>query len=468
MPVYNSQVYWHVVRHSIVAISVILMLLWGWFAIEWYRERQITRDRLTDTTAQIVDRIQSKNVVAIDTYIDESAQWTDDFVFEVFEDDDLLIRVVNADGRTLTGYDNLEASAGFSTIFLSDHDELDHHPVTALRTDLSAVSSTATDARSLIVARFYPDHLYELTHNLRIISILVVVIGVILALYIATVVTALVSRRLGALRHAAAAVSGEGFTGRIPIADDADDFDQVAKEINALAGRADALTRNMRDVTVGVAHDLKTPLSNISGRLQLIERDARDHQSVVSHAEVADEHVQSLKRTLDALLRLGEVEAGARRAAFSTVDVSAVVADMAETYAPVFEEADKVLNSEVQAGVEVTGDRELLMQLIGNLLENALEHSRDGASACMRLRRVGTVVRLQVEDDGPGIPEQFSQRVFERFYRMDSSRGSAGNGLGLSLVKSIAELHDGSATMHYSGGGAGFTIEIPVFELRKS
>jgi Bcr/CflA subfamily drug resistance transporter len=90
------------------------------------------------------------------------------------------------------------------------------------------------------------------------------------------------------------------------------------------------------------------------------------------------------------------------------------------------------------------------------------------ATAWVCLRRVGAIVRLQLEDDGPGIPEQFSQRVFERFYRMDSSRGSAGNGLGLSLVKSIAELHDGSATTHLSGGGAGFTIEIPVSELRKS
>ncbi|NQY98860.1 MAG: HAMP domain-containing histidine kinase, partial [Henriciella sp.] len=222
------------------------------------------------------------------------------------------------------------------------------------------------------------------------------------------------------------------------------------------------LTRNLQGVSVGVAHDLKTPVSNLAGRLELLQRDAGDPEAVSSHVTAAQAHISTLLRTLDALLRLGEVEAGQRRGAFTEMNLSELVTDLADSFEPLFEDADKHLELRVGPGVVVHGDRDLLTQLISNLLENALEHARDGAKAWIGLRADRDYAFLEVGDDGPGLPAQAGESVFERFVRLESSRSTPGNGLGLSLVRSIAELHSGQARVVATEPGAVFEISLPL------
>ena len=113
-------------------------------------------------------------------------------------------------------------------------------------------------------------------------------------------------------------------------------------------------------------------------------------------------------------------------------------------------------------GVVVHGDRDLLTQLISNLLENALEHARDGAKAWIGLRAERDHALLEVGDDGPGLPAQATESVFERFVRLESSRSPPGNGLGLSLVRALAELHTGQAREVATEPGAVFEITLPL------
>ena len=217
----------------------------------------------------------------------------------------------------------------------------------------------------------------------------------------------------------------------------------------------------MRSVSVGVAHDLKTPVSNIDGRLQLIERDINDTAAIQEHLERSRDHIATLQRTLDALLRLGEIEAGARRSAFTLVDLSTLCSDLVESFTPVLAEMDKSLQAEIPAGMFAYGDPDLLSQLIINLLENVGEHARDGANAWLQLQRRDNDLLLVIGDDGPGIAEPLREVLFERFVQLDSTRQSSGNGLGLSIVRAIAELHHGSVRLRDDTRGAVFEVRLP-------
>ena len=196
--------------------------------------------------------------------------------------------------------------------------------------------------------------------------------------------------------------------------------------------------------------------------MELIARDRASADDVARHVEAAEAHLATLLGTFDALLRLGEIEAGQARAGFRPLDLSAVVAEMADSYAPLFEERDKTLTASVPPGQQAEGDPALLQQLLANLLENALDHSRDGARVTVRLDAAPGRLDLVVHDDGPGIPAPLRATIFDRFVRADASRTSGGSGLGLSLVKAIAELHGGTATVEDAAPGAAFRVTLPT------
>ena len=166
-------------------------------------------------------------------------------------------------------------------------------------------------------------------------------------------------------------------------------------------------------------------------------------------------------RTLDSLLLLGQLEAGARREAFALFDLSELVTELAESFEPLFEEADQTFEARVAKGVMIIGDRNLVAQLLTNLLENALEHARDGASVWAELSASAKAAILEVGDDGPGVPANHVGDIFERFVRMDPGRTKAGNGLGLSLVKSIAALHNGEAKAVATQPGLVIAVSFP-------
>jgi signal transduction histidine kinase len=248
-------------------------------------------------------------------------------------------------------------------------------------------------------------------------------------------------RRVTAITDAGRDIMRGNLARRIALRGTSDEFDRLSGNLNEMLDRIQMLMDGLRQVSNDIAHDLRTPLTRLRQRLEL----ARGKATTVADFETAvDKAIAETDEILDtfgALLRIAQIEAGTRRAAFTEVDLSGVCQTIVETYAAVAEDHQHVLESRIAEGVTVQGDRQLLTQMIANIVENALRHTPDGTRIELELAGPPAAPVCTIRDNGPGIPEPERQKVFRRFYRLDSSRATPGSGLGLSLVAAVAELH---------------------------
>ena len=248
-------------------------------------------------------------------------------------------------------------------------------------------------------------------------------------------------RRIDTITRTSRAIMEGDLSARIPVRGTHDEIDQLIVSLNAMLARIQQLMDGLRQVSSDIAHDLRTPL----GRLRQQLEDARERATTTADyqaaTEAAIEEADELLATFSALLRIAQVEAGAQRSAFAAFDLSGLVKSLGETYEPVAEDAGHFLDVAVQDGISFTGDRQLVAQLLTNLLENALRHTPEGTRVFLGLARTDSGVEIVVADNGPGIPDAERDKVFDRFYRLDRSRSTAGSGLGLAMVKAIAGLH---------------------------
>lgn len=266
-------------------------------------------------------------------------------------------------------------------------------------------------------------------------SLIAIVAGVILA--------GTVQKRLQSIANTMTSVGRGEMMARIPLRGSGDDVDILSAQVNAALDRLAALVEGMRQVSMDIAHDLKTPLNRLSmtieGALEKAERGEDNAGDLVR----AQEEGQQLNATFEALLRIAQLESGARRARFMEVSISDVLAVLVEAYADVAAEHGQKLRyrSGVGKADKVFGDRDLLTQLFANLIENAIRHATGGTAIGLAVSRSPGRIEVSVSDDGPGIPAAEREKVFQRLYRLEKSRTTPGSGLGLSLVKAIADLH---------------------------
>ena len=246
-------------------------------------------------------------------------------------------------------------------------------------------------------------------------------------------------RRLAGVSDAARAVVDGDLARRLPESGRGDEFDRLVGTINAMLARIAALVAAQRQVTDDIAHDLRGPLSRLRQRLEAALAGARDPAADAATLEAAAAELDAVLAAFSGLLRIARAESGADRAAFRDVDLSALVAEMAELYAPAAEDAGRRLTAQVAPGLCLPGDPALLRQMVANLLDNTLAYG--GPSITLALQP-GPV--LDVADDGPGVPPEERERVVQRFYRLDRSRSTPGTGLGLALVAAAAGVHGGS------------------------
>ena len=263
-------------------------------------------------------------------------------------------------------------------------------------------------------------------------------------------------RQIDAIANTAEAIIAGDMRRRMPLRRGGDELDRLAATLNRMLDRIHDLMESLRQVSNDIAHDLRTPL----GRLrQGLEEIRRNPGSAVAYEQAIDQAIQesdAILETFGALLRIAQIESGSRKSGFGVVDLSALVESVFDTYRPVAEDAHKVPTLRVQPGIRVEGDQELLAQLLINLIENAIAHTGDGAAISISLQRVGQCAELNVADDGPGVPQAERQNIFKRFYRLENSRSSPGNGLGLSLVEAIAALH--GLNIRATDGGPGLCV----------
>lgn len=245
-------------------------------------------------------------------------------------------------------------------------------------------------------------------------------------------------------RTASAIVRGQ-LSSRLPARGGGDEFDILAQTVNGMLDQIEQLIHGVRNVSNAIAHDLRTPLAELRSRLEELTLTRPPREVAFSQIDTAVADVDRVIAIFNALLRLAEIDTGARRSGFVQVDVAKVASDAAEFYQPVAELRGVALSFHSSNELMRAGDPLLLAQAIGNLIENALKFAQDkGTISVSAVRRADGAIELIVADDGPGIPDEEKSRVTERFYRGDASRGTPGVGLGLSLVAAVARLHDGS------------------------
>jgi signal transduction histidine kinase len=269
-------------------------------------------------------------------------------------------------------------------------------------------------------------------------------------------------RRVDAIARTAEAIIGGDLARRVATRGTGDDLDQLASTLNRMLDRIEVLMDSLRQVSSDVAHDLRTPLSRLYHRLE----DARTHARSVADYESAIDaalgEAERLLETFSALLRIAQVEGASPRAGFRDVDLTAVTEAVCDAYRLDAEAAGHQLAAMVSQGVTVSGDQELLTQALANLVENALRHTPSGT--CISVRLTGDSqagVLLSVEDDGPGVAVADLPRLTDRFYRAERSRTTSGNGLGLSLVSAVAELHGAKLSLDAMEPGLRVSLSFP-------
>ena len=248
-------------------------------------------------------------------------------------------------------------------------------------------------------------------------------------------------RRIDTIGRTSRAIMEGDLSARIPVRGSNDEIDQLVVGLNAMLDRIQQLLDGLRQVSSDIAHDLRTPLGHLRHRLE----DARERAKTVGEYEAATEaaiaEADGLLEIFSALLRIAQIEAGAQKSAFTAVNLSDLIRNIADAYGPSAEDSQHKLEVAVADGITMTGDRQLLAQLFTNLVENALNHTPAGSTVRLGLHTTPRGFEAEVADNGPGIPAPEHGKVFDRFYRLDRSRSTKGSGLGLALVKAIATLH---------------------------
>lgn len=273
-----------------------------------------------------------------------------------------------------------------------------------------------------------------------------------------------VKKRMDAIGGTMDRVGQGELTARIPLRGSGDDIDILSGQVNAALERLTALVEGMRQVSVDIAHDLKTPLNRLSivieGALDMAERGQGNSAELIQ----AQNEAGRINATFEALLRIAQLESGARRERFTEVSLRSVLSTLVEAYEDVAVENGQTLSLSTETGdaAIVRGDRDLLTQLFANLIENAIRHAKGGTTIEMYVHRRNGAVSARVVDDGPGIPKDESEKVFRRLYRLEKSRSTEGTGLGLSMVKAIADLHSASITLSSANPGLAVTINFPA------
>ncbi len=276
-----------------------------------------------------------------------------------------------------------------------------------------------------------------------------------------TIISRAFARRIDAFSRTAEAIIEGNIGRRIPLNGSGDDLDRLAATLNRMLDRIGVLMDALRHVSTDIAHDLRTPLGHLRQVLDDANERARDPAEYREAIELAIDKADTILETFAAILRIAQIESGSRRAGFRRVDLSAIVLNVAQSFAPTAEEQGHLLSTDIEPDLQVFGDRELITQLGANLIDNAIRHTPKCSHIHLRLSAEGDHAVLEVADDGAGVPVDERGRIFSRFYRGEASRTTSGNGLGLNLVAAVAGLHRAVISTLDNEPGLVVRVEFP-------
>jgi signal transduction histidine kinase len=317
---------------------------------------------------------------------------------------------------------------------------------------LRAMLETFANGDRLLVGRDIGD-LDSFTDQMK----LAVISGIALIFLLAAVASILVTRRtvgrIESINATSRAIMQSGLDKRIPLRGTNDEWDRVAENLNQMLDRIETLVGEVKQVSDNVAHDLRTPLTRMRGRLEKAyhgQRDGAGDQSLIGDT-IAD--LDAVLRIFSSLTRIAQIETRERKGAFRTVNLVEIAGEVVELYDAAAEPDGTRLTIVGDPEVLVTGDRDLIFDAIANLVDNAIKHGRAGGHVVVANETIDGRPVVSIADDGPGIPADQHEHVFKRFYRLEQSRYTPGNGLGLSLVAAVARLHGARIEMRDNSPG---------------
>jgi signal transduction histidine kinase len=404
--------------------------------------------QIETTTQRLVDYEKRNGSTALGTRINA-------LLGDGIDSDTEVYTLIAPDGQLLAGNLSLTPEVTVPT-----HRTSEHSVLRAGRPSRSRLRVTALpDGSTLLVGRDMQD-LHELEKLIRGAIASGALVTLVMAIAGALVFRRQLERRIGTIRQTAAQIERGDLAQRVPISAQQDEFARLSRDFNAMLDRIHGLMEGVRHVSNTIAHNIRTPLSRVLARLYTAQNAPNPAEALPDAVGFAIAEIQDLNIVFDKLLRIAEVESGARRQTFTTVSLNEIAINALELYDAVAEAKGLALTHALDAEPSVTGDGDLLANAVANLIDNAIKYTPNGGTVHVDTHREGASVTLTVRDNGRGIPEEERARVGTRFHRLD--RAVPGWGLGLASVMAIARLHGGSLQLADAGPGLIARLVLPA------
>lgn len=430
----------------IIVYSFILSL--ALLGLYWFNINQIDRKTLIELENELSSMIKTHNQSGLKfliNYINESQHQEEKIYLLISEEGEKI------SGNLLNWPEDFEIESNHKAKGIWINDEV--IPVEIYDDDAywPVVSANLNDGNRLLLARKI-----EQAETLQFISeFLIDAIGmsIIFASLISILLGRKILRKMDIISATASNIMSGDLSQRIPISKHNDEFNTLSKNLNSMLERIQQLIKGIREVTDNIAHDLRSPLTRLRSKIEVTLLEPRSEEEYREVLRESVEDIESLIKTFNALLSIAQAEAGNHRMLWQPVNLKKLALDLMDLYMPLVENKHQSLT--LQNGVDpvILGSRDLLAQSFGNLLENAIKYTPEGGSIIFKVEDTSNDIIISVSDTGPGIPENEHEHVLEKFYRLDSSRHTEGNGLGLSLVKAVASLHKASLKIKNTNPG---------------
>ena len=392
-----------------------------------------------------------------------------------------LISLANRIGQSLT--DGVDSDTEILLLLGPDRKKiagnLDGWSDTALPVDrlldIQIVRNGRTSNSRILIHRFTDGALLIVGRDMKDLAAIsnligrAVLIGGALALLLAVVGTLLfrrqIERRIGAIRLATADIESGNLDRRIYVSANPDEFGRLGADINRMLDTIQTLMEGVKHVSNTIAHNLRTPLGLIRGRLEQALNSARGEKTLSDSAQFAIEEIDNLIIVLEKLLQLAETESGTRRQPFGSVNVEELLVDLTELYDAAAEAQGAEILLSMEGDQHIHGDKDLISTMLANLLDNALKYGGHGVTIRVSVKSFEHVVEINIQDNGPGIPLDAHARVLLPFQRVD--RTTKGSGLGLSIVAAITTLHRGQLRLSEANPGLCVSIGLPTVNAQR-
>jgi signal transduction histidine kinase len=277
----------------------------------------------------------------------------------------------------------------------------------------------------------------------------------------ATIMTRSVMRRINVINRSANTIMHGNLSARIPFTVGGDEFDDLSANLNEMLDKIEMLLGSLSQFANNISHDLRSPLNRIINRLDAGLRNLEHDNSARKLLEKNIHEMEELVATFNAILKISELEANTEFRTFEACNLQGLVDNLVELYEPYAAEKDIVIETNIHEPLVIYGEKHLLTQAFANLLDNAMKFSGKGSTVTVSCETSPDTTTIVIADHGPGIPEAYYDKVFEKFFRLEQSRNTKGNGLGLSLVAAIARIHNATISLRDNKPGLCVVITFP-------